>query len=285
MTRPRPVFDCFTFFNELDLLEMRLEEMERAVDVVVIAESPVTFQGKPKPLVFDENRARFRRHLPRIRHLVVADMPEGEETWPREEHQRNALRRGLADAPDDATILISDVDEIIRPHAVEQARQAGAFRFLAMDLHLYFLDRRAGPWLKAYAAPWSFVRAMERLSAPREQEANYLQAQGMDPALHIIPDAGWHFTWMGGVERMLVKLDAFSHVEEEVQKWRDPDALARSLAEERFFHDGRPLLPAPLAELPAAVRRDPLRYHGLGLLSARPGWRDRLTARLQRTAR
>lgn len=280
MDRARPVFDCVTFFNEFDVLELRLEEMAPAVDVVVIAESAVSFQGRPKPLLFGENRARFRRHLSRIRHVVVDDMPAGEDNWAREFHQRDALKRALYDAPDDATVIISDVDEVIRRRAVEQAHEAGAFRFFLQDLHLYFLDRRAGPWMKAYAAPWSEIRAMPSLTAPRATEMRYLEERGLDPALHVIPDAGWHFSWMGGVERMLAKLDAFSHTEEAVQRWRDPEALARTLQEERFFHDGRKLEAVPLAALPHAVRRRADHYHAIGLTTQRPGWRDRLAARL-----
>ena len=80
MTERKVVFDCFPFFNEVELLEIRLAEMSRAVDVFVLAESPVTHQGNPKPLIFDDNRSRFRSYLSRIRHIVVEDMPGGEET-------------------------------------------------------------------------------------------------------------------------------------------------------------------------------------------------------------
>ena len=69
------VYDCFTFFNELDLLEVRLNELDGVVDRFVLCESPYTFRGQPKPLVFQENRARFARFLPKIEHVVVDDLP------------------------------------------------------------------------------------------------------------------------------------------------------------------------------------------------------------------
>ena len=65
------IYDCFTFFNELDLLDIRLHELASTVDVFVLAEAPLTFQGQPKPLVFQEHRNRYRTYLDKIRHVVV----------------------------------------------------------------------------------------------------------------------------------------------------------------------------------------------------------------------
>ena len=42
------VFDCFIFFNELDLLELRLNVLDSCVDYFVIVESAITFQGEDK---------------------------------------------------------------------------------------------------------------------------------------------------------------------------------------------------------------------------------------------
>ena len=44
------VIDCFPFFNELDLLEIRLNELKDVVDVFVLTEAPFTFTGREKPL-------------------------------------------------------------------------------------------------------------------------------------------------------------------------------------------------------------------------------------------
>ena len=68
------IFDCFTFFNELDLLDARLHELDGAVDVFVLVEARQTFQGAPKPLYFELNQARYAKFLPRIVHIVV-DFP------------------------------------------------------------------------------------------------------------------------------------------------------------------------------------------------------------------
>jgi hypothetical protein len=80
MAMPR-IFDCFTFLNEFDLLEIRLHELAPVVDRFVIAESPVTFTGRPKPLHFLDNRARFAAFADKIIHIVVDDQPVTDSAW------------------------------------------------------------------------------------------------------------------------------------------------------------------------------------------------------------
>jgi beta-1,4-mannosyl-glycoprotein beta-1,4-N-acetylglucosaminyltransferase len=261
-------YDCFTFFNELDLLEIRLRELSDVVDVFVLAESPWTFQGQPKPLLFDENRHRFRPYLSRIRHIVTGAPADAPDAWAREFHQRNSLREGMLDAEDDSLVMVSDVDEIARPEAVLEIQRRQHFCFLRMEMYLYFLNWHAHPWIKAYGAPWSFVRDMEDLSAPRMVEAAYLHRFGEETALHVIEDAGWHMSWMGGVARMMEKLGAFSHTEPEVQRWRDAADLQAEVAARRFFYDKVPLETVPLGTLPRLIRERPAYYRSAGLLAA-----------------
>ena len=64
------IWDCFTFFNELDILELRLRELAPVVDRFVIAEATKTFANEAKPVHFAENRARFAEFLPKIVHVV-----------------------------------------------------------------------------------------------------------------------------------------------------------------------------------------------------------------------
>ena len=126
------IYDCFTFYNELDLLEIRLNELDPIVDHFVLCEAPVTFKGKPKPLLFKENRERFERFLPKIAHIVVDDMPTGPDKksvyWQRQTFQRNAIRRGLGDADADDFIILSDLDEIPRATAVESGSRVSSVK-------------------------------------------------------------------------------------------------------------------------------------------------------------
>jgi len=92
------VYDCFTFFNELDLLELRLHELSHVVDHFVLVEATHTHSNQPKLLYFEENKDRFREFLPKIIHIVVDDSPQNpEDRWAWDSFQRDAIMRGIKD--------------------------------------------------------------------------------------------------------------------------------------------------------------------------------------------
>ena len=68
------VYDCFTFFNELDLLEIRLNTLKDVVDKFVIAEATRTHTGRPKELVFEKNRERFASFSDKIEYIIVDNL-------------------------------------------------------------------------------------------------------------------------------------------------------------------------------------------------------------------
>ncbi|WP_052710047.1 glycosyltransferase [Azospirillum thiophilum] len=228
----RRVFDCFQFYNELDLLEVRLAELYPVVDRFVLVEATYTHAGAAKPLHYADNRARFAAYADKIIHIVVAEDPGG-FAWNREAHQRDAILRGLGDCRPSDMILISDADEILRVPVVERLRwepDEGATLFAPhLDIFLYFLDLKApDPWVSVAAAPWELIR---RIGANR---ARYLAKQGIG---RPVPDAGWHFTWMGGADRFRAKLEAFAHREMIAGFERDPQINQARL--DRFYATGR----------------------------------------------
>ena len=110
------IFDCFQYFNEDHIADLRFNILNKFVDKFVIVESTVNHQGKPKKLHFDIKRYKKFQH--KINYIVVDDTPdnikkphEGGESLV-EQHQRNSIMRGLKDANDNDLILLSDVDEI-----------------------------------------------------------------------------------------------------------------------------------------------------------------------------
>ena len=85
----------FTFFNELDILEILLQELWPVVDRFILVESTRTFSGNPKNLHYALNRYRFQPWWSKIHHIIVYDMPLDGDSWARERHQRNAIGWGL----------------------------------------------------------------------------------------------------------------------------------------------------------------------------------------------
>ena len=116
------VYDCFQFFNELDILKIRLNVLAPVVDRFVISEATETFSGIKKPLYYEENKELFAAFQDRIIHVVVDDTPQG-DTHYRDTFQKNAVTRGLKDCTDDDIVIFSDLDEIPNPDKIREILQ------------------------------------------------------------------------------------------------------------------------------------------------------------------
>jgi len=236
------IFDCFTFFNELDILEIRLNEMAPVVDRFVLVEARKTFQGADKPLYFDQNKARFAPFLDRIEHVIV-DFPEdlglyrkaSSQAWAREYYQRNQIAQGLKTATPDDLVIVSDVDEIIRASTLQQAvrdYQAGSMLVFTCPVYSYYFNRQLkknnwylGPRLCSVR---SFRSAQDqrstKLFASRGLRGSLLGAwhtrlwnklnTGFGGPMVEVTEAGWHFTSIGGWEAFRTKIKAFAHEEQ-----------------------------------------------------------------------
>lgn len=241
------IVDAFPFFNELDLLEIRLNVLKGAVDRWVLVEADRTFQGDPKPLHFLENRQRFAPFLDRIEHVVVTDIPDGPDPWEREAHQRNAILRGLTAAPDDV-VLIGDVDEIPRPELIPTSLpRDGQLRVFLMAGAMLSLDLWG-------ADRWPGTKAV-RGDCPYHPE-EIRRAGGF-----AIEDGGWHWSWLGSVADLEAKLRAFSHTEMQAQSWATREALEASIRQGKSFWSDNLLQHRPLdGWYPEYLQRHAARY-------------------------
>lgn len=253
MTR---VYDCFVFSRELDLLEIRLNELSEVVDVFVLAESPFTFQGDPKPLTFEENRKRFAAFADRIRHVVVGDMPAGtrkRDHWRRQSHQRNALAIGIEDARPDDVVVLSDVDEIPSAgsilESVETIDSLPTVHCFEQRMYKYFLNyQHRDPWSRSgpRAVRRRYLRSMQGLRYVRPPTAEpirstlrwlYASAYMQRPIRRVVHrDAGWHFSAMGGVDEVAKRLSSNSQIIRE--RRRDPSRDFTEIAAARLESAG-----------------------------------------------
>ncbi len=187
--------------DELDMLQMRLEELADYDVRHVVVESPVTHQGVPKPLYFTEGRERFAPWAHRIIHIVADDLPESPDPWVREHAQRDHALPVLEDADPKDRVLISDVDEIPSREALEaKPRPAVA---LQQNVCAFAVDWLAFKELTSVIATVAYVRANGSLATVRDRRGEF----------PVIGHGGWHFTWVGGRDWCEQKLDAFCHVE------------------------------------------------------------------------
>lgn len=112
------IYDCFPFFNELDLLEIRLNILNDVVDYFVICEAEYTHSNKHKGFILQQNKERFKKFSDKIRYLQIEKEQFNSNPWYNENLQRNALQTGLHDITDKDICILSDLDEIPNPETL-----------------------------------------------------------------------------------------------------------------------------------------------------------------------
>lgn len=193
------LIDSFTFFNELDLLELRLELLYPVVDKFILVEATKTQTKLKKALHFELNKKRYEKYLDKIIHVIVEDEPEA-GGWAMENFQRNCITRGLKGIADNELIMMSDLDEIPNPKFVQQAVLNQWVRFTFNMRHFCYyanLEAKERSWNGSiFTTVGSF-----KINTP----------QGYRNVKDSLPNAvnsGWHFSWLGGPEKVHKKLRA-----------------------------------------------------------------------------
>jgi beta-1,4-mannosyl-glycoprotein beta-1,4-N-acetylglucosaminyltransferase len=266
-TEAKKIYDCFIFYNELEILQLRFEEMYHQVDHFVICEADTTFQGKPKPLIFDQNKERFAQYLDKVIHVKVSDMPTVPSPWAREHFQRNAIKRGLNNLRPNDIVLVSDSDEIFSNEAIKYLRAHDGYFVLDMAMYQFFANMRAikSGWNKPFAYSWSLDSLIAdynpHRATPDKLFANFA-ANG-----HKVMNAGWHFTFLGGAERVRAKIGAYSHTESYVQRLAASDTAELQMLVLKDIGGGRFLEFCEIDEsFPVSLRSHIDRYDKMGFI-------------------
>lgn len=230
------VVDGFIFFNELDMLEFRLRELNDVVDYFVLVESRHSFSGSEKSLYFDQVKdQRFAEYLDKIVHVVVEDMPNTGNAWDNERHQRRCIARGLdgLNLDDDDMFIISDVDEIPDARTIASLKAtplANCIHALEQDFYYYNLSC-------LNARKWTAVKLLNmrtfRGGKVGDTDAIRLtkkllpiqRLRYMKKKIPIIKNGGWHLSYFGNVEFIKNKILNFSHQEFNKDEFLDDDAI------------------------------------------------------------
>jgi len=202
------IYDCFTFFKEFDVLDIRLHELDEVVDRFVLIEGTHTFSGRPKPLHFAENRHRAGAFSDRIIHIVVDDLETLSDPWEREHHQRNSILRGLTECSPNDVVLISDVDEIPASEKIAQHADYEGVTVFFPRLYYYFLNCQANTTYGGTCMlPYRLLN--EHALSPQDVRLGHI---GELP-YQVEKDCGWHFSYCGSAKSIHEKIAAYSHQE------------------------------------------------------------------------
>lgn len=190
------IYDCFIFNDEYDLLKIRFAELDIIPDLMhVVVQADKTFTGIPKNTDFIWGE--------RVINIFVSDMPDNCDAWTRERFQRDAIMRGLKKCNDDDIIIISDADEIPFAKSVLE---------FTTDMNVAaFKMNKTGYWLNCIEGYQSWDRAkITTYGNLKKTSPDSIRNSGQD---HYIENAGWHFSYVGGIEAINRKLNSFSHTE------------------------------------------------------------------------
>lgn len=225
--RPK-IYDCFLFFNEVELLKIRLHTLYDHVDKFVIVESAETHQGAAKPFCFLENKELFAQFADKIIYVPLEERLHTEDPWVREYYQRNQIVRGLKECHDSDIILISDLDEIADPKCFNEFRyhlMRGKRNYIGttQKMYTYYLNRYTSPWHGTVATTYRSLK---------DHSPQYFRDR-RNKGLRL-PDSGWHFTYIGGIEMVIAKLEAFAHSEGNTEANKDPENVLKRMSDGTF---------------------------------------------------
>lgn len=196
------IYDCFLFFNELELLELRLQTLNSVVDCFVLVESNTTFTGESKELYFKNNMDNYKDFLHKIIYISVLDSPcptSIDNSWNVEYFQRNAIYQGMSCAYQNDKIIISDVDEIPHPDSIIKYKDCNNIVGFPMSLYYYYINcKQKQTWYGSVMAPFGYINSPQQIRNMRS----------FCPI--VAQDIGWHFSFLGGAQRIYDKLNAFS---------------------------------------------------------------------------
>ena len=246
------IYDCFSFFNELDLLDIRLEMLNKYVDKFVIVELPYTFRGDKKSLIFNDNKERFEKYLDKIIYICPENHPQymGDGDFGIEYFQRNSILKGLELCDPDDIVIISDIDEIPSPKIFENdfrvnyKRKKFSYKKNIKTI-LYELSLGKKQLIKCILKnnKRSLNEWLEMTPISLEQNLFYYylncrskgkwygsvickykmfnMPQRLRDYRELLPfceDGGWHFSYLGGINKVKEKLASIVD--------KDPDIVA-----------------------------------------------------------
>ena len=228
------IFDCFMYFDENLMLDLRLNILDQYVDYFVIVESRFNHKGEKRELNFDINN--FKKFKNKIIYLIHEEIPI--EIQPiidsdtshekdakyifnagyRENSQRNYIIKGLSKADDNDIVMVSDVDEIPNLDNLNFNNVKEKFIFFNQDMFYYKFN------LKLPHMNWVGTKSCRKKYFKNPQWLRNIKAKKYPvyridtffsnikySSVKFINNGGWHFTNIKSAEQIRYKLKSYLH--------------------------------------------------------------------------
>lgn len=200
------IYYASLFFNELDLLDLKIREESPYVDKMFIVESELSFTGNQKSVNYPKGKYDNYKN---VEHVLLKEsfFPKGITAWEREHVQRNAIR-SLVGYNDDDIWIVTDIDEIIVgkniPMLVEETAKHGHI-CIGMQIYYYYINA-------LYPRGWDYPFMCTGKVARGHDFQDIVKRRGISPE-KIVTNCGKHFSYLGSPADISLKLKSFSHTE------------------------------------------------------------------------
>ena len=228
------IYDCFMFYDEDVILDLRLNILNEYIDYFVIVESKFFHNGKERKLRFDiEKYTKFRD---KIIYIIQDNQPSGiqeilkddshgtisakeiNNALLRENSQRNLISQGLKMAADNDLILISDVDEIPNLEKIKLKETKNEILMFVQDIFYYKLNRYLPnfQWFGTKGCLKKNLKSPQWLRNIKNKKYSFLRIDTFfSDKKYInkkfINHGGWHFSNLKNAEDLELKLKSYLH--------------------------------------------------------------------------
>ena len=231
------IYDCFQYFDEDHMLDLRFNILDEYVDFFVISESTKTHQGKSKKINFDIKK--FPKFKEKIK-FIIADYQEevnfkkhiGGES-PIEQHQRNSLIKGIENASPSDLIILSDSDEI--PDLTKIKNINKKFVAFSQKMFMYKINVQnlnESNWIGSKITQKKNITSMQDLRNLKFKKYPFWR---IDKYNQQIIDGGWHFSFLQTPQQILNKVKSFSHGEFNTKDISEKDIERKILNNKDIF--------------------------------------------------
>ena len=254
------IYDCFMFFDEEMLLDLRLNIMDKYIDKFVITEATYTHSGNPKKLIFDINK--FSKFKDKIIYIVV-DKPPPDllkidnkdnlnkrqskmtiNAKKREIYQINKTQDEIVNANQNDMIMISDLDEIPNLEKVDFRIINKKLIFFKQKMFYYKLNlfHKSLPWYGTKACKKKYFKTPEWLRSIKNKKypvwrLDVLFSKFKYNDIYFAMDGGWHFSNIRTPKDLEKKLLNFLHHVDYEQSGLGLEELKRLMSEKKLMYN------------------------------------------------
>ena len=228
------IFDCFMYFDEEVVLDLRLNILDPFVDYFVVVESIFTHKGDKRELKFNHDKfKKFKKKIiyltydenPKEIELVNDDDSSSEKSRKlilnaayRENGQRNHIIKGLDTAKDDDLILISDVDEIPNLEDIDLKKINQEITLFKQNMFYYKFNLKLPNliWSGTKGCKKKYLKSPQWLRNVKDKKYPFFRVDTYFSEkkyinLKFIDNGGWHFSNIKTASEIEYKLKSYLH--------------------------------------------------------------------------